>query len=53
MIVLQIPYRLLALRRPDRPVIPARWLALFAYLLIAMLIGNWLIDAMSGRLGSM
>ena len=49
LIALQVPYRLLALRRPDRPVIPTRWLVLFGYLLIAMLIGNWLIDAVASR----
>ncbi len=43
-IVFQIPYRLLALRRPDRPVIPTRWLVLSGYLLIAMLFGNWLLE---------
>ncbi len=48
-IVFQVPYRLLALRRPDRPVIPTRWLTLFGYLLIAMLIGNWLIDLVAGQ----
>lgn len=40
----QFPYRLMALRRPGRPVIPARWLAVFGYVLIALLIGSWLMD---------
>jgi hypothetical protein len=52
LIALQVPYRLLALRRPDRPVIPTRWLVLFGYLLIAMLIGNWLIELMAGQVNS-
>jgi uncharacterized protein DUF2752 len=52
LIALQVPYRLLALRRPDRPVIPTRWLVLFGYLLIAMLIGNWLIALITGQVNS-
>ena len=43
-IVFQIPYRLIALSRPDCPTIPHRWLVLSGYLLIAMLIGNWLMN---------
>ncbi|MGP0069855.1 MAG: DUF2752 domain-containing protein [Isosphaeraceae bacterium] len=52
LIALQIPYRLLALRRPDRPVIPARWLVVSAFLLVAMLLGNWLIDVVAGQVSS-
>ena len=33
LILLQVPYRLLALRRPDRPMIPMRWLVVFGYVL--------------------
>ena len=44
LIVLQIPYRLIALRRPDRRLIPTRWLVLSGYLLIALLMGDWLFD---------
>jgi hypothetical protein len=47
-IAFQIPYRLLALRRSDRPVIPPRWPALLAYALIVLLIGNWLVDMVGG-----
>ena len=47
LIVLQIPYRLMALRRPDRALIPVRWLVVFGYVLIALLIGNWLMDVLS------
>jgi Protein of unknown function (DUF2752) len=52
-IAFQIPYRLLALSRPDRPIIPTRWLVLFGYLLIAMLIGNWLFNVMAGQVHSL
>ncbi len=48
LIALQIPYRLMALRRRDRLVIPTRWLVLSGYLLIGALIGNWLFDLVVG-----
>ncbi len=51
-IVFQIPYRLMALRRPDRHLIPDRWLAVFGYVLIGLLIGNWLMDVVGGQVGS-
>jgi ABC-type Fe3+ transport system permease subunit len=44
LVAFQIPYRLIALRRPDRLLIPTRRLVLFGYLLIALLMGNWLFD---------
>jgi hypothetical protein len=47
-IAFQIPYRLLALRRPDRRFIPSRWQALLGSALIALLIGNWLVDVVGG-----
>jgi ABC-type Fe3+ transport system permease subunit len=47
LIAIQIPYRLLAMRRRDRYVIPTRWLVAFGYLLIAILIGNWLINVIA------
>jgi hypothetical protein len=49
LIVFQVPYRLLALRRPDRYVIPTRWLIVLGYLLITMLIGNWLINVITSQ----
>jgi Protein of unknown function (DUF2752) len=49
-IALQIPYRLLALRRPARPLIAPRWQVVIGYALIALLLGNWLADLGSGRL---
>ena len=52
LIALQIPYRLLALRRPDRPLLPVRWQIWLSSALIALLIGNWLIDLVAGRLAS-
>jgi Protein of unknown function (DUF2752) len=48
-ITLQIPYRLLALRRPDRPLLPPRWQAVLGYALIALLLGNWLVELAAGR----
>ena len=49
-IVFQIPYRLLALRRLDRPLMPIRWQVGLSSVLIALLIGNWLVDLVAGRL---
>jgi ethanolamine transporter EutH len=51
-IVFQVPYRLLALRRPDRPLIPTRWLVVFGYVLIGLLIGNWLVDLVTSQVTS-
>jgi Protein of unknown function (DUF2752) len=48
-IAFQVPYRLLALRRPDRPLIAPRWLAIFGYMLIALLLTNWLVELVAGR----
>jgi hypothetical protein len=48
-IALQVPYRLLALRRPERPLIAPRWQAILGYALIVLLIGNWLVDVMAGH----
>jgi hypothetical protein len=46
-ILFQIPYRALALRRPDRPWIGPRAATALAYLLIALLLGNWLYDVLA------
>lgn len=43
-VVLQLPYRLLALRRADRDLLGPRLRRLIPYLLIALLLGNWLFD---------
>jgi hypothetical protein len=43
-IVAQLPYRLLALRRPDRPPIDPRLAQAFGVALIVLLVGNWLFD---------
>jgi len=51
-IALQIPYRLLALRRTARPLIAPFWQAVLSYGLIALLLGNWLVDLMAGRVSS-
>jgi hypothetical protein len=48
-ITLQIPYRLLVLRRPNRPLFTPRWQGVLGYALIALLVGNWLVDVASGR----
>jgi Protein of unknown function (DUF2752) len=53
LIALQVPSRLLALRRPDCSIIPTCWLVLSGYLLIAMLIGNWQIDLVAGQVNSL
>ncbi len=52
LIALQIPYRLLALRRPDRPLIGPRWQSVLGYALITLLLGNWLVELAAGRLTS-
>lgn len=51
-ITFQIPYRLIALRRPDRPLLAARWQVALAYVLVALLIGNWVVDVVAGRVAS-
>jgi hypothetical protein len=51
-ILLQIPYRLVALSRLDRPLLPVRWQVLLSSALIALLIGNWLVDLLAGRVAS-
>src|SRR5262245_31497603 len=48
-LVLQVPYRWLALRRPERHLIAPRWQALCGYVLIALLLGNWLVDLVAGQ----
>ncbi len=51
-LIFQVPYRLLALRRPETPLIPPRWLAALGTALIVLLIVNWLADVVTGRLAS-
>jgi Protein of unknown function (DUF2752) len=51
-IAFQVPYRLLALRRLDRPLMATRWQVLFAYALITLLVGNWLVELAAGRLAA-
>jgi Protein of unknown function (DUF2752) len=53
MIALQIPYRLLALRRPERRLIAPRWQTMIGFALIMLLIGNWLVDVVAGRVVSL
>ena len=52
LIMLQIPYHWLALRQPGRHLIAPHWQAIFACTLIALLVGNWLVDMASGRISS-
>jgi hypothetical protein len=51
-IAFQIPYRLDALCRPGERLLPASWPAVLGYVLIGLLIGNWLLDVAAGRLHS-
>ncbi len=48
----QVPYRLLAVRRLDSPLIGTRWQVVLAYALIALLLGNWLVELAAGRITS-
>ena len=52
-IIFQIPYRLLALRRPETAPISSRWQSGLGIVLIALLIVNWLADVVMGRLPSL
>lgn len=49
-LLFQVPYRLLALRRPETPLIPPRWQAALGIALIVLLFANWLADVVAGRL---
>jgi hypothetical protein len=42
-VLLQIPYRTVALRRPDRRWMGAWFPSLFGYFLVAALVGNWVL----------
>jgi hypothetical protein len=48
----QIPYRLLALRR-STTTIPARWRSAIVVAIVALLVLNWLADVVTGRLASL
>jgi Protein of unknown function (DUF2752) len=52
LIALQIPYRVMALRRPGHDVIAPHLHAVFAYTLIALLVGNWLVNLACSRISS-
>jgi hypothetical protein len=52
-LILQVPYRLVALRRHGRPLIPTRWQGRLGLALIALLIVNWLADVVTGRVASL
>jgi hypothetical protein len=45
-ILLQIPYRVLCLRRGGKPILGTVFPSFFGYVLIALLIGNWLFDVL-------
>jgi hypothetical protein len=51
-IAFQIPFRLYALRRPERPLFSARCHIVMLYALIALVVGNWMVDVAAGRLSS-
>lgn len=46
-LLLQVPYRIAALRFPDSEVLGTRFPQLFGHFLIALLIGNWLYNVMT------
>lgn len=50
LVIGQIPYRLLAIRRSGPPPIQARWGSAMVVALAALLILNWLADVVTGRL---
>jgi hypothetical protein len=52
-IALQIPYRLLALRRPDRPGIAPGWQAFLGSAFLLLLIGNWLVGIVANWASSL
>jgi hypothetical protein len=43
-VVVQFPYRILALRRPDRPLLGTTLLSLFGWALVVLLLANWLFN---------
>jgi hypothetical protein len=45
-VLLQFPYRLLALARPGRPPLPVSTCRLFGTTLIVLLVGNWLLEVL-------
>jgi Protein of unknown function (DUF2752) len=51
-IALQVPYRLVAMRRRDPPLVAPRWQAVLGYALIALLLGNWLVELAAGRIAA-
>jgi Protein of unknown function (DUF2752) len=53
MVLAQIPYRLLALRRSAPLPIPARWRSAMVAAIVALLVLNWLADVVTGRLASL
>jgi Protein of unknown function (DUF2752) len=51
-IAVQIPLRLIALRHLERPMMATRWQVVFAYALITLLVGNWLVELAAGRIAA-
>src|SRR5260370_1141179 len=49
-VLLQLPYRVLALRRADKPLLGPSGCRRIAWLLVFLLIGNWLFDLVLGSL---
>lgn len=53
LVAFQVPYRVRALLRPDRSTIPARWTGRIAWMVVALLLANWLVEVVTGRLTSL
>jgi hypothetical protein len=50
LIAFQIPYRLLALRLSGRRLIAPWFHTVICYILVALFVGNWLVDLVAGRI---
>ncbi len=53
LVAFQIPYRMRAILQPDRTTLPARWTGTIAWAVIALLLANWLVEVVAGRLTSL
>jgi hypothetical protein len=50
LIVLQVPYRLLALSRPEFPFLSSRWQTALGFAVATLLLANWVVELAAGRL---
>ncbi len=53
LVAFQIPYRMLAILQPKRSPISTRWTGRIAWAVIALLLANWLVEVVAGRLTSL